>query len=479
VYGPMNTFLRKCLTIPLMKNDKLFFLVAATCDFGYYDNPSDQSGTEILVLKENSGAIGGFTSARPVYAWENAQLARVFFDTLLNRAPTSIGKVYVKVRLTKNSENDLKYVLFGDPALRLAIPEHPAEIKTVNGQTLEQPVQIKALEKVHLEGVIKRDTATTWDDFAGEGILSVYDSYRTVKLDDVNFTPGVRIQGGLIFRGLVSINNGRFAADFTVPKDIAYENRNGKIVLYFYNEFTDGVTFTENILVNGTDSSAVNDGKGPEVDIFFDTPEYRNSYLVNPNSEIIIKLRDETGLNTTGLGVGHRLEGILNDKINEPIDFSGHFTGDKDAGGRSGEVRYSFTDLQEGNYKILVKAWDVFNNFSSKTEYFTVVGSEDRDLREVYNYPNPFRENTVFTFQQNFKTSVNVKIKIYSIAGRLIREIERFGISPTETFVKVEWDGRDQDGDRVGNGTYLYKVIVNSMDGGHSRSALGKLAVVN
>jgi hypothetical protein len=467
-------------TIPLFKNEKLFFLIAATCDFGYFDNPAEQSGTELLMNKENSGTIGAFTASRPVFVYDNELLAREFFSILLksqrveNQMPISLGQVYMKIRSNFTSTNDLKYHLFGDPAVRLAIPQYPAEISQVNGQTTAQPVQIQALGNVHLNGMVKKDSVNMWEDYNGEAILSVYDSYRSVGLLDVNYN--IRVQGGLIFRGLVSVNNGNFAADFTVPKDISYEDRNGKIVLYFYGPGNDGITATQNIFFNGTDSTAVNDGKGPGVEIYFDNTEYTNSYLISPNSELIVKLFDETGLNTTGTGVGHRLEGILNDRVNEPIDFSSFFTGDKDAGGKSGQVRYRFSDLAEGNYKIQVKAWDVFNNYTTKTEHFTVVNSGELELRDIYNYPNPFRESTVFTFQQNLKTTVDVKIRIYTVAGRLIKELEKFSVN--EGFVKVEWDGRDNEGDKVANGTYLYKVIVSSADGEFSRSALGKLAVI-
>ncbi len=469
-------------TIPMFKNEKLFFLVAATCDFGYFDNPSDQSGTELLILKDGSGAIGAFTASRPVYAFQNEQLAYSLFDKIFKtrrdatQMPIPLGKIYVLLRQEMYDTNDMKYHFFGDPAIRLAIPQYSAEITSINGQGLAQPVNIQALGKVHLEGVIKKDSVNTWNDYNGEGILSVYDSYRTVQLLDVVYTPGMRVQGGLIFRGIVSVNNGRFTADFVVPKDISYENRNGKIVLYFYNAGSDGIISTQNIFINGTDTTAVNDGKGPEVDIFFDNPEFKNAYLINPNSELIIKLSDETGLNTTGNGIGHRLEGILNDKDGEPIDFSNYFTGDKDTGGKSGEVRYRFSSLSEGDYKLYVKAWDVFNNFSSKTEYFSVINSEDLEVREVYNYPNPFRENTMFTFQQNLKSSVDVKIKVYTVAGRLIRNIEKYGIN--EGFVKIYWDGRDEDGNKIANGTYLYKIVVSSADGQLSRSVLGKLSVI-
>src|ERR1035438_1448252 len=91
--------------------------------------------------------------------------------------------------------------------------------------------------------------------------------------------------------------------------------------------------------VGGTDTTAVNDKTGPKIDIYFDDVTFKNSYLVNTNSKLIIKLSDPTGLNTTGTGIGHNIEGVLNDDINNPIDFTTYFTGDLDAGGKSGQHR--------------------------------------------------------------------------------------------------------------------------------------------
>ena len=191
---------------------------------------------------------------------------------------------------------------------------------------------------------------------------------------------------------------------------------------------------------------------------------------------LIVKLSDETGLNTTGTGVGHKLEGVLNQQLNDPIDFTNYFTGDLDAGGRTGVINYKFSSLENGDYELLVKAWDVFNNFSEENTFFSVVDGSDLEIRDVYNYPNPFSDNTQFTFQQNLDKPIEVKIKIYTIAGRLIKEIEKNNLS--ERFVVIDWDGRDTDGDQLANGTYLYKIIVKSADGEFSKSVLGKLAVI-
>ena len=341
----------KSATIPLMVNDKYFFLTAATCDFGYYDIPGIQSATEALVTKEASGAIGVFSASRPVYSQQNANLNEAFFSSLLAtprdtlNLPIAVGKAYMRAKLIGGGDlqNDNKYHLFCDPSLRLNMPQYQASIDSINGQNLSLDVQLKALSNTRIEGVVKKSNSENWDDFNGEGTLTVFDSKRQVKLDPLssaNYTFYMSVQGGIIFRGRISITNGRFASDFVVPKDISYEDTNGKIVMYFSSQLEDGLGYTTKVKIGGTDTTTVNDGKGPEIEVYFDDANFENTSLVNPNSLLIVKLSDETGINTTGTGVGHKLEGILNEKFNEPIDFTNFFTGDMDAGGRTGSIKY-------------------------------------------------------------------------------------------------------------------------------------------
>ena len=126
---------------------------------------------------------------------------------------------------------------------------------------------------------------------------------------------------------------------------------------------------------------------------------------------------------------------------------------------------------------MLVKAWDVFNNPSKEVTYFTVVQRNDLFISDVYNYPNPFMFNTTFTFQKNsISSTVDVNIKIFTISGRQIRSLDLKNTS--DNFVKIDWDGRDEDGNLIANGTYLYKILVKSIDGAFHKSVLGKLSVV-
>lgn len=104
---------------------------------------------------------------------------------------------------------------------------------------------------------------------------------------------------------------------------------------------------------------------------------------------------------------------------------------------------------------------------------FTV--SNELKAVDIYNYPNPAKEKTHFTFRLA-KLPESLDIKIYTVAGRLIKILEfpsydlRVGIN------KKEWDLRDQDGDKIANGVYLYKVILKDKE--EAKYYIKKLAIV-
>jgi hypothetical protein len=468
------------VAVPQMTNKNYFMLTAATCDFGRFDDPTSQSGTEDMLNKQGAGAISAFTATRVVGSTDNAALNTAFYTNLfkvhqMGGSSDRIGMAYMLTKQRRTNDNDERFILFGDPAVRLNLPKLPVSIDSLNGKSTTVQTQISALGTVKIKGTIKNENNVT-APVNGEAIVSVFDSKRYQSFPEMlNYT--ITLQGGLIYRGRVSVTNGEFSTEFVVPKDISYENQKGKIVVYFYNDNTDGVGTVSNFTVGGTNSSVVNDGKGPEIEIFFDNENFQDAYLVNPNFTLIAKLNDEVGINTTGTGIGHKLEGILNDDLNKTYDFTNYFVGDLNSGGKSGVVKYLFSSMEPGDYKIKVKAWDVFNNYSSQETYFTVVSADGGiAIRDVYNYPNPFASNTTFTFQHNISGAINVKIRIYTIAGRMIKEITQNDLM--NKFVRIDWDGRDEDGNAIGNGTYLYKMTVESSDGKSKDSVLGKLAVI-
>ncbi|MBU2447297.1 MAG: type IX secretion system sortase PorU [Bacteroidetes bacterium] len=476
----------KAVSIPQFKNkNRLFFLSAATCDFGDYDNPSSQSSAELLLAKEDGGAISVFTAARAVWSHLNYEINEALFTKMFswrntNSSQPTIGMAYFLTKINRIDPNDQKYHLFGDPTIYLNVPMHIAGVDSINGKSSKSVVEIKSLSNTSIAGVVKDSIGNVLSGLSGEALITVYDSKRFQEIPEWPYFNsrygGIELSGGIIFRGRSMIRNGIFKSDFVVPKDVSYENNQGKVTVYFNSTKEDGFGMTENIRVTAADTINITDKIGPQIDIFFDNDASAGAYLVGTSPLLIVKLEDETGINTTGTGIGHKMEAVLDDDISNPIDLTNYFQGALDQGNRKGEVKYQMSQLDQGPHKLKITAWDVFNNPSSSSTNFEVVGDNIVAVRDVFNYPNPTTGNTTFTFQHNFDKPVNFKIKIYTVAGRLIQTIERNNV--IEKFVKVPWDGRDAEGDQIGNGVYLYKIIVNSLDNSYKNEAIGKLAIV-
>ena len=137
-------------------------------------------------------------------------------------------------------------------------------------------------------------------------------------------------------------------------------------------------------------------------------------------------------------------------------------------------MEYQFDNLADGNYTMKLTAWDTYNNYKETYVNFTVKSTSSLVVSNVYNYPNPMKENTHFMFQHNFDVPVNAELYIYTVAGRKIQSITRTNLSDKN--VSIEWDGKDADGDHIANGTYIYKLIVKTEDGSYSNVQTGKLA---
>ena len=128
-----------------------------------------------------------------------------------------------------------------------------------------------------------------------------------------------------------------------------------------------------------------------------------------------------------------------------------------------------------------MKAWDNFNNSSSSFAEFTVYSEDEYVLGQLFNYPNPFSESTQFTFEINQPIDYysDVIIKIYTVSGRLIKIIEDIRIEKPGIYVSEPWNGRDEDGSRISNGVYFYKVLARARIDNELKTteSIGKLVI--
>lgn len=186
----------------------------------------------------------------------------------------------------------------------------------------------------------------------------------------------------------------------------------------------------------------------------------------NPNIEILLDYEGHFEISDT-----NDIEIMLNSKR---VDFTSLNTTYETQNNR---IIFSFSpQLEDGDYTLSVLGDNIRPANSDENtfvRFFKVTG--ESKILYPYNYPNPFANETYFTFKLT-QIPDELKIKIFTIAGRLVRELKLDGEELNFDFNRIYWDGRDEDGDLLANGVYLYKIISYSND--ETVTVINKVAIV-
>lgn len=469
------------------------FWVAATCAWGRFDMPQAQAMSEQILLMEKRGAVGMITASRDAFAGPNAQLNKYIFRELfpkfngkyLHGQTTRVGEALMNAKnYSGNNTNNQKYHLLGDPAMKLALPRYSAVLTSVSPDTF------KALSKITVTGSIYEDNSP-WTDFNGEIYLTAFDSrkIKTYTFEDPPTTYRVqyKLPGSAIFRGTVPVINGQFETSFIVPKDITYGGTLGRIATYYWNDEIDGSGKRDSLTVGGTAQGIV-DQAGPEIKIHFQGANIGEGAIVGPNPTLMVAIADlESGVNITG-EIGHKIILTLDDDMENRRDITDFFTFDKGSylqgtikyplanyWGSTSEGFQNTSGLTPGQHTISLKAWDNFNNSNTESITFTVAAEGAFVIKDLLNYPNPLVNETTFSFFISHEAEI--KIQIYTVAGRLIRTLE--SVAEAGFNFNYKWDARDAEGDAIANGVYLYRLSARSVtDSGKQTDAIGRLVIM-
>ncbi len=464
--------------------DKLAVFITATCSFGRWDMAEEQSAAEELLVNPHGGAIALLTTVRTVSTsfgtttlnvGLNRQLNAELFTRDAEGLPRRLGDA---LRATKNTPvgtegNNRKFNLLGDPTIRFGFPAGEVQIASINGKPAEEAdAEMRALDKVTIAGEVLAPAGGRDEAFNGTVSLSIFDAERQAPIPNRRYSPSTTyaVRQDLIWRGDATVRNGLFSTEFIVPKDISYSYKSGRISAYARTEEKQAFGYDESFIVGGSSANPPNDNRGPEVALFLNDTTFVTGGLTNAKPDLIVKLFDESGINAVGAGVGHELLFILDDDQTNALNLSSRYESEGESYQR-GRVVYPLAEylrqvdqerLSPGPHALQVRAWDVLNNSTTARVDFFVADGEDLVLRNVFNYPNPMVSNTEFVFEHNQPagTTADVQVRIYTLSGRPVRTIEQPGSLLTAGIVRIPWDGRDEDADRVATGVYLYKVRV-------------------
>jgi hypothetical protein len=213
------------------------------------------------------------------------------------------------------------------------------------------------------------------------------------------------------------------------------------------------------------------DLKNPLIDVTFDGVHILNRDIVSAKPFIKITLKDENryqALNDTAL-----LKVFIRypedaPSTRRPVPFDGttcKFLPASTLSGRNeASIEYTPTLTQDGIYDLYVNGRDKSGNVAAASDYqvaFEVVNKSS--ITHVLNYPNPFSTSTAFVFTLTGSvTPSQFKIQIISVTGKVVKEITRQELGPIRigrNVTEYKWDGRDQYGQLLGNGVYLYRVV--------------------
>lgn len=475
--GETGLTLERALTYAMIEDwtniDRLTVFISATCEFSRFDDPSRVSAGERTLTNPIGGAVALLTTTRLVYISLNSELVRNLYTVLFaeeNGAPLALGEIIRRTKnLTSATENKRNFALIGDPALKLGKPDPLIVTDSINHVSVTQPNDtLKALSLITVSGHVGDASGNVLTSYNGIVYPTVFDKWKiknTLGQDPASPVLPYDVQNNIIYKGKSTVNKGYFEFSFVVPKDIDYAYGPGKISYYSNDNYSNSYGYDTSIVVGGINPNGVEDLTGPQIELYLNDENFVNGGITNENPQLIAKVSDENGVNTTGNGIGHDITLIIDGNTSDPIILNNFYEADLDTY-QSGQVNYQLNDLTPGNHQLTFKVWDVNNNSSEQTLDFVVVEEQELGIDHLLNYPNPFTTNTDFYFEHNQAcNSLDVKIEIFTVSGKLVKTLMQNVHSNAFRSEAINWDGRDEYGDKLARGVYVYRLSIETPTG--------------
>ncbi|OWP62763.1 hypothetical protein CDA63_12705 [Hymenobacter amundsenii] len=218
-----------------------------------------------------------------------------------------------------------------------------------------------------------------------------------------------------------------------------------------------------------------NNDTPPLLDVAFDGRHLLNGEIVSARPTISIQLRDLDKLRPITSRSNFLLVLTRPGQAGQAVNLSSADITAFVADSAQGTARLEFQPgktqpLTDGVYMLEVQGKDGSGNLAGTEPYritFEVITSSS--ITNVFPYPNPVTSKTKFVFTLTGTAPPrNMKIQIVSLTGRVVKEIMMAELGPLRignNISEYAWDGTDDFGDRLANGTYLYRVVLDDPNG--------------
>ncbi|OGF12807.1 MAG: hypothetical protein A2W00_00845 [Candidatus Eisenbacteria bacterium RBG_16_71_46] len=486
----------------LANASKLTVFVAASCDVGKFNDPTVQSLGERLVLKPGGGAIGVISATELAFSNQNAVLNQTLYQRVFDRNPTIADGQYhtgfapALLAAKQGSQTTQKYQLMGDAGLRLNLPLLWAEMTLWDSAGTTPLAAMNRGQTVLFRGRVLDREGGVLQPLDGEAAVLIEDAAPYLLLPPCRYQPGCTrflyyYTAGPIFRGQATVRGGSFEGRFVVPLE-AREGPRARTRAYLTGRGggasvdTDGAGSTRLSVAPGSANSS--DVTGPVITLSFTG----GATVVRPTATLRVDLFDPSGILTTGYSPQNGIILTLDDNTTTRFDITSSFQYNSDSY-QAGTASFELPNLSHGTHRVTVSAADNLAaglsagaHRSLATLEFEVVDTPPLRITSAFLFPNPTqsgRRGSGGHFIIDAPgDSVNVRVRLYTVSGKLIRSLTAFGGLGQ---IQVPWDGLDAEGAPLANGVYLYQVHVSAREPDGKSSARekaqaeGRVVIVN
>ncbi len=421
----------------LTNNIRYPLVSTLTCLDGYFSHAvDDYCLAEELARASTKGSVVCWAPTGYGYLEGHRVMAEKLFDAFFKNKIGIVGSAVAQAKIALLAEQPSlwdhaeMYTLFGDPATEMifcVLPDLlPVELSF-------SPRSASAGDTVRISGIIENDGRATATDCE----VQFYDNGapigKTIVIPKLAPDENTEVTFDWDTNGKIGLRTIKVIAD---PDDKIAESYEEN------NSLADTIRITDT-------TGVAEDQSPPSIEIAIDGKTLRTNYwFISSRPVIDVTVRDNAGIDSSGL----RLEVIeAGKKLPLPwVTKLEHTT----------VTLSSRPFLTDGSYTLKVTATDRTGNKAESV--LTLVVESDLKIAHILAYPNPCQTRTFFTYLLSLPAQ-EVRVKIYTLAGRRIREL--WNAPGAFGFNSVDWDLRDENGAELSNGVYFYKIIATGMNG--------------
>jgi hypothetical protein len=427
---------------------KHYFFYFGSCTVGRFDDTKESIGEELVRIKD--GAIGTLGATAGTGCGANTSLGKTLFSCLTD--PDTSLTMGDCCLIAKDGFWHLHYLLLGDPATRMrrAGDRMALEAAEDSVRPLDRLKITSDQDSYYLKAFVRdADSIEIFDETTIDEIAGYV--HRQVQIADDQYVDfGYAIDGKEVYEGFWDDDT----AVIIAPK--VSTDRFPVLKLSSYAGERSG--FLDSIMIYGQTPTEINDG--PAVVLYDRGKKLQDGSWVDQEFILTGKVSDEDGINLLHSVTSARGFYLQINQSTDRIDLRDYFIYDRNSY-TSGEFNVELV-LPESVDTLLINVNDNYFNQTIHTIVLNVETTGRVSIENLLVYPNPLQSESSIWFTFNLSHSGLVDIKIFTIAGRLIKTIN--DVQCTAGYNQIHWNTLDDFHDEISNGVYLIKAVVETTD---------------